>query len=62
MISFWVFAESPFGRAMRGCCHTNLIPVARKLEVPTRVQAAVAARHVRNASSLRIRSVRREVR
>ena len=34
----------------------------RNLEVPTRAQAAVAARQVRNASSRRTRSVRREVR
>jgi pimeloyl-ACP methyl ester carboxylesterase len=36
--------------------------VAPRLEVRAQVQAAVAARHVRNASSLRTRSVRREVR
>ena len=35
---------------------------ARNLEVPVRALAAVAARHVWNASSRRTRSVRREVR
>ena len=35
---------------------------ARNLEAPARAQAAVAARHVWNASSRRTRSVRREVR
>jgi hypothetical protein len=35
---------------------------ARNLEVPVLAQAAVAARHVWNASSRRARSVRREVR
>ena len=35
---------------------------ARRLEVPDEVQAAVAARHVRNASSRKTRSVRRDVR
>ena len=38
----------------------NLAP--RNLEVLVRAQAAVAARHVRSASSRRTRSVRREVR
>jgi hypothetical protein len=38
----------------------NLAP--RNLEVLVRAQAAVAARHVRNASSRRTRSVRRDVR
>jgi hypothetical protein len=38
----------------------NLAP--RYLEVLVRAQAAVAARHVRSASSRRTRSVRREVR
>ena len=37
----------------------NLAP--RNLEVLVRAQAAVAARHVRSASSRRTRSVRREV-
>ena len=36
--------------------------VAPRLEVRAQFQAAVAARHVRKASSLRTRSVRREVR
>jgi transposase len=35
---------------------------ARRLEVPAQVQAAVAARHVWNASVRRVRSVRRDVR
>ena len=35
---------------------------ARRLDGPVRTQAAVAARHVRNASSRRNRSVRRDVR
>ena len=38
----------------------NLAP--RNLEILVRAQAAVAARHVRSASSRRTRSVRREVR
>ena len=45
-----------------GRCHTNQIWPARRLEVPTQVQAAVAARHVWNASSRKTRSVRRDVR
>ena len=36
--------------------------VARNLEVPVLAHAAVAARHVWNASSRRTRSVRRDVR
>jgi transposase len=43
-------------------CHANQIWAARRLEVPTQVQAAVAARHVWNASSRKTRSVRRDVR
>jgi hypothetical protein len=43
-------------------CHANQIWPARRLEVPTQVQAAVAARHVRKASSRKTRSVRRDVR
>jgi hypothetical protein len=35
---------------------------ARRFEVPVRTQAAVAARHVRKASSRKTRSVRRDVR
>jgi hypothetical protein len=42
--------------------HANQIWAARKLEVPTQVQAAVAARHVWNASSRRTRRLRRAVR
>jgi hypothetical protein len=41
---------------------TKLSLAARNLEVPVRAQAAVAARHVWNASSRRTRSVRREAR
>jgi hypothetical protein len=44
-----------------GCCHTNLIPAAM-FGRPAAPQAAVAARHVRNASSRKTRSVRRDVR
>ena len=50
-------AELRFGR-----CHANQIWPARRLEVPTQVQAAVAARHVWKASSRKTRSVRRDVR
>ena len=42
-------------------CHANLSLAVRNLEVPIRTQAAVAARHVRNASSRRTLSVRRDV-
>ena len=45
-----------------GALSRELNLVAPRLEVRAQVQAAVAARHVRNASSLRTRSVRREVR
>jgi len=45
-----------------GRCHANQIWPARRLEVPTQVQAAVAARHVWKASSRKTRSVRRDVR
>ena len=48
----------PLGRR----CHINQIWPARRLEVPTQVQAAVAARHVWKASSRKTRSVRRDVR
>ena len=44
-----------------GRCHANQIWPARRLEVPTQVQA-VAARHVWKASSRKTRSVRRDVR
>ena len=43
-------------------CHANQVWPARRLEVPTQVQAAVAARHVWKASSRKTRSVRRDVR
>jgi hypothetical protein len=43
-------------------CHTNQIWPARRLEVPTQVQAEVAARHVWKASSRKTRSVRRDLR
>jgi hypothetical protein len=43
-------------------CHANQLWAARRLKVPTQVQAAAAARHVRNALSRRTRSVRRDVR
>jgi DNA replication protein DnaC len=43
-------------------CHTNLNRCGVKFGRPSSVQAAVAVRHVRNASSLRTRSVRRDVR
>ena len=46
---------------VRGPCHANLSLAVRNLEVPIRTQAAVAARHVRNASSRRTLSVRRDV-
>jgi DNA polymerase IV len=45
-----------------GRCHANQIWPARRLEVPTQVQAAVAACHVRKACSRKTRSVRRDVR
>jgi hypothetical protein len=43
-------------------CHTNLDRRGAGFGRPAELQAAVAARHVRNASSLRTRSVRRDVR
>ena len=46
----------------KGHCHTNQIWPARRWEVPTQVQAAVAARHVWKASSRKTWSVRRDVR
>src|SRR6478672_1870681 len=50
------------GVTFEGRCHANQIWPARRLEVPTQVQAAVAARHVWKASSRKTRSVRRDVR
>src|SRR5208337_3146352 len=46
----------------KGRCHANLKFATRSPEVPVRAHAAVAVRHVRNASSLRTRSVLRDVR
>jgi hypothetical protein len=43
-------------------CHVNLNWPREVDHDPLRVHAAVAARHVRNASSRRTRSVRRDVR
>ena len=43
-------------------CHTKLDRRGAAFGRPAELQAAVAARHVRNASSLRTRSVRRDVR
>src|ERR1700733_4854621 len=49
----------PFPVVLKALSHElNLAP--RNLEVLVRAQAAVAARHVRSASSRRTRSVRRE--
>ena len=48
--------------ALRRRCHTNLGRRGAGFERPPELQAAVAARHVRKASSLRTRSVRRDVR
>jgi hypothetical protein len=45
-----------------GCCHTNLDGRGAGFGRSPELQAAVAARHVRNASFLRTRSVRRDVR
>jgi hypothetical protein len=45
-----------------GPCHTNLDRRGAGCERPPELQAAVAARNVRKASSLRTRSVRRDVR
>ena len=54
-------APRRLARGGRALSHElNLAP--RNLEVLVRAQAAVAARHVRSASSRRTRSVRREVR
>jgi general secretion pathway protein E len=54
-------ATTPTAFGERALSHElNLAP--RNLEVLVRAQAAVAARHVRSASSRRTRSVRREVR
>ena len=47
-----------FGRR----CHTNLDRRGAGFGRPAELQAAVTARHARNASSLRTRSVRRDVR
>ena len=49
-------------KATGGRCHRNLNLRTRSPEVLARAHAAVAARHVRNASSLRTRSVLRDVR
>jgi hypothetical protein len=49
-------------RTGRAALSQELNLAARNLEVPVLAQAAVAARHVWNASSRRTRSVRREVR
>ena len=45
-----------------GRCHTNLDRRGAGFGRPAELEAAVAARHVRNASSRRTRSVRRDVR
>jgi chromosome segregation protein len=47
---------------VEGRCHTNLDRRDAGFGRPAELQAAVAARHVRNASSRRTRSVRRDVR
>jgi hypothetical protein len=51
-----------FKEHLAGRCHTNLDRRGAGFGRPAELQAAVAARHVRNASSLRTRSVRRDVR
>jgi hypothetical protein len=50
------------GQVYSGRCHTNLDGRGAGFGGPAELQAAVAARHVRNASSLTTRSVRRDVR
>jgi hypothetical protein len=54
--------RTPFELAHRPALSHELNLSPRNLEVLVRAQAAVAARHVRSASSRRTRSVRREVR
>jgi putative transposase len=53
--------QNHFNQERHRHCHANQIWPARRLEVPTQVQA-VAARHVWKASSRKTRSVRRDVR
>jgi hypothetical protein len=53
-------SRAPRAAPTRRCCHANLN--WRSPEVPAGAHAAVAARHVRNASSRRMRRVRRDVR
>jgi len=55
-------ADRRQGSGRGGALSRELILVARRLESPVRTQAAVAARHVRMASSRKTRSVRRDVR
>ena len=55
-------SESPLRVDSLRALSRELILVARRLECPVRTQAAVAARHVRMASSRKTRSVRRDVR
>ena len=60
-LSCWIGQPNSSGNPPEGAV-TRTEFGARNLEVLVRAQAAVAARHVRSASSRRTRSVRREVR
>ncbi len=60
--SHWASGRDGSSDRRQGRCHTNWVGAVRDLEGPLELQAAVAARHVPNASSRRTRSVRRDVR